>query len=74
MSPLEELHSKAQDLHDIIDAYETEIDYLEELLSVTSGPADQTIEDLQRNRTRRDELRSEYSEVLKMIEELKNGN
>lgn len=47
-----------------IDACEEEIKYLEELLCVTSGPAEETINDLEVNRRRLKEYRIEFDRYL----------
>lgn len=53
---------------------EEEVKYLEEVLTSTSGPADQIVQDLEVNRRRLAEYRQEHSRYLKIqMDSLKNA-
>ena len=72
LNTLEMLYERLGDLNTMISNYEGEIEYLEELLTTTSGSAQPVIDDLEKNKARRNELQSEYSQVLKLINDEKN--
>ena len=71
---LQELNQQLTQLHELIEKHDEEIKWLEEALVATSGPAQDLIDDLQRNQKRRDEYNFKYSAVMKQIMELSNAD
>lgn len=71
---LAELSQELGSLNEEIIKYDHEIRYIEELLVVTSGPAEDLLEDLNRNQKKRNELNFRYSAVMKQFQELKNAD
>jgi chromosome segregation ATPase len=69
---LQELNQQLMQLHELIEKHDEEIKWLEEALVATSGPAQDLIDDLQRNQKRRDEYNFKYSAVMKQIQELRD--
>ena len=71
---LQELNQQLMQLHELIEKHDEEIKWLEEALVATSGPAQDLIDDLQRNQKKRDEYNFKYSAVMKQIKELSNAD
>ena len=71
---LQELNQQLTQLHELIEKHDEEIKWLEEALVATSGPAQDLIDDLQRNQKRRDEYNFKYSAVMKQIKEFSNAD
>ena len=71
---LQALNQKLVNLNESLQAHDQEIKYLEELLTATSGPANDLVEDLERNQKRRLDILSEYAAVMKQYVELRDAN
>ena len=71
---LQELNQQLTQLHELIEKHDEEIKWLEEALVATSGPAQDLIDDLQRNQKRREEYNFKYSAVMKQIKEFSNAD
>ena len=71
---LQELNQQLTQLHELIEKHDVEIKWLDEALVATSGPAQDIIDDLQRNQKRRDEYNFKYSAVMKQIKEFSNAD
>ena len=69
---IETLHNELGELNSLISAYDTEIEYLEELLTLTSGPAEEVIENLKEATDRRNYLRTVYSNTFKELETVRS--
>lgn len=69
---LETLHNELGELNSLISSYDREIEYLEELLTITSGPAEDLIESLKEATDRRNYLRTSYSNTFKEIEAVRS--
>lgn len=63
-----------EDLNEKLMAYDTEIAYLEELLVGTSGPAEDTIKELDSLRAMRRQVQAEYSKAAESIWKVKDEN
>jgi hypothetical protein len=63
-----------EDLNEKLMDYDTEIAYLEELLVGTSGPAEDTIKELDSLRAMRRQVQVEYSKSAESIWKVKDEN
>ena len=68
---LADLNNELSAARERIDAHENEIRYLEEVLVTTSGPARDICDELERNKSRLQNLRNRASLLHNQITELK---
>jgi chromosome segregation ATPase len=71
MTTITLINKELKELGSQIYAYEEEIEYLESLLVITSGEAQNVIDDLNTAKEELKQIRSEYSTHMKQLEELR---